>query len=111
MTDPVTTVLDVPIAALAAHPRNVRRSLGDLKDLTRSISDRGVETPLIVLPADGAGVHHIVAGHRRRAAAEAAGMATVPCIVREFTDEADAVLAMIAENTQRSDGLNVVDEA
>jgi ParB-like chromosome segregation protein Spo0J len=32
----------------------------------------------------------------------------VPCIVREFTDEADVVLAMLAENTQRSDGLNVV---
>ena len=111
MTDPVTTVLDVPIAALASHPRNVRHRLGDLKDLTRSIRERGIETPLIVLPTDGAGVHHIVAGHRRRAAAEAAGMATVPCIVREFNDEADVVLAMLAENTQRSDGLNVVDEA
>jgi ParB family chromosome partitioning protein len=111
MTDTLATVLDLPVAALAPHPRNVRRSLGDLKDLTRSIRDRGVETPLVVLPADGAGVHHIVAGHRRRAAAEAAGLATVPCIVREFTDEADEVLAMIAENTQRLDGLNVVDEA
>ena len=64
MTDTLTTVLDLPVAALAPHPRNVRRNLGDLKDLTRSIRDRGVETPLIVLPADGAGVHHIVAGQR-----------------------------------------------
>ena len=63
------------------------------------------------LPADGAGVHHIVAGHRRRAAAESAGLNTVPCLVRDFSDEADVVLSMIAENTQRSDGLNIVDEA
>ena len=111
MTDPVETVIELPITALAAHPRNVRRSLGDLKSLTRSIKDRGVEHPLVVLPADGAGVHHIVAGHRRRAAAEAAGHSTVPCIVRNYADEADVVLAMIAENTQRSDGLNIVDEA
>lgn len=111
MTDTLETVIELPITALAPHPRNVRRSLGDLKSLTRSIKDRGVEHPLVVLPADGAGVHHIVAGHRRRAAAEAAGKATVPCIVREYADEADVVLAMIAENTQRSDGLNIVDEA
>lgn len=111
MTDSVEHVLDLSLDRLASHPRNVRRSLGDLRELTRSIRERGIETPLIVMPADGAGVHHIVAGHRRRAAAEAAGMMTAPCLVRDFTDEADVVLAMLAENTQRSDGLNIVDEA
>jgi ParB/RepB/Spo0J family partition protein len=111
MTDTVEHVLDVPLDRLAAHPRNVRRQLGDLKDLTRSIRERGIETPLVVLPADGAGTHHVVAGHRRRAAAEAVGLTSAPCIVRDFADEADVVLSMLAENTQRSDGLNVVDEA
>ena len=42
---------------------------------------------------------------------ETAGLVTVPCLVRDFNDEADVVLSMIAENTQRSDGLNIVDEA
>lgn len=112
MTDTLSTVLDIPLDQLADHPRNVRvRCLGDLKDLTRSIRERGVEAPLVVLPADPAGIHHIVAGHRRRAAAQAAGLTSVPCIVREYADEADVVLAMLAENTQRSDGLNIVDEA
>ena len=111
MTDTLEHVIDIELDRLAAHPRNVRRSPGDLKDLIRSIRDRGIETPLVVLPADGAGVHHIVAGHRRRAAAETVGLASVPCIVRDFEDEADVVLCMIAENTQRSDGLNIVDEA
>ena len=92
MTDTLEHVIDIALDRLAAHPRNVRRAPGDLEDLTRSIRDRGVETPLVVLPADGAGIHHIVAGHRRRAAAEAVGLATVPCIVRDFSDEADVVL-------------------
>jgi len=111
MTAAIERVQDIPIDQLAPHPRNVRRSLGDLRELTRSIRERGVETPLLVLPADVAGTHHIVAGHRRRAAAEAAGRTSAPCIVREFADEADVVLSMLAENTQRSDGLNIVDEA
>jgi ParB/RepB/Spo0J family partition protein len=112
MTETIETVTEIPIDRLAEHPRNVRaRGLGNLKDLTRSIRERGVETPLVVLPADGAGIYHVVAGHRRRAAAAAAGRSTVPCLVRDYTDEADIVLAMLAENTQRSDGLNVVDEA
>ena len=110
-TTTVEAVVEIDLGHLAPHPRNVRRSLGDLKDLTRSIRDRGIETPLVVIPADGNGVHHIVAGHRRRAAAETAGVLTVPCLVRDFNDEADVVLSMIAENTQRSDGLNIVDEA
>jgi ParB/RepB/Spo0J family partition protein len=111
VTDTLETVVEITLDQLAPHPRNVRRSLGDLTSLTRSIRDRGVEHPLVVLPADGAGVHHIVAGHRRRAAAGAAGRTAVPCIVRDYADVADVVLAMIAENTQRSDGLNIVDEA
>jgi ParB/RepB/Spo0J family partition protein len=111
MTDTVEHVQDISLDRLAPHPLNVRRSLGDLRELTRSIRERGIEVPLVVMPAEGDGVHHIVAGHRRRAAAEAAGRSSAPCIVRGFVDEADVVLSMLAENTQRSDGLNIVDEA
>jgi ParB family chromosome partitioning protein len=110
-TATVEQVVHLAVERLLPHPRNVRRAPGDLRELTRSIRDRGVETPLVVLPADDADVHRIVAGHRRHAAATAAGRTTVPCIVREYADDADVVLAMLAENTQRSDGLNIVDEA
>ena len=75
MTDTIEHVHRHPPrpARPAPSQRPPRRS-GTSSDLTRSIRDRGVETPLVVLPADGAGIHHIVAGHRRRAAAEAAGL-------------------------------------
>ena len=91
MTDTLETLVEIALDQLAAHPRNVRRSLGNLKSLTRSIRDRGVEHPLVVLPADGASVHHIVAGHRRRAAAEVAGRTSVPRIDREYADKADVI--------------------
>jgi hypothetical protein len=65
---------------LVAHPRNVRADLGDLTGLTASIAAQGVLEPLVVVPSgDG---HQIVAGHRRAAAAIAAGLDRVPCIVR-----------------------------
>ena len=38
-------------------------------------------------------------------------LSAVPCLISDFNDEADVLRSMIAENTQRSDGLNTVDEA
>jgi hypothetical protein len=66
--------VEIDLGHLAPHPRNVRRSLGDLKDLTRSIRDRQSRPRWSCCQADDNGVHHIVAGHRHRAAAETAGL-------------------------------------
>jgi ParB family chromosome partitioning protein len=63
-----TAVTNLRVEALEAHALNVRRTLGDLSDLTRSIAAVGVLEPLVVLPANDAGRHRIVAGHRRHAA-------------------------------------------
>lgn len=35
----------------------------------------------------------------------------MPCLIRDFNGEADVLLSMIAENTQRSEGLNIVGAA
>lgn len=45
--------IQIELISLAPHPRNVRRSLADLRDLTRSIRNQGIETLLVVMPADG----------------------------------------------------------
>ena len=58
------TLVELPLDRLAPHPRNIRRH-SDVTDLARSIAQVGILEPLIVLPADGAGIHHLVAGHRR----------------------------------------------
>jgi ParB family chromosome partitioning protein len=88
---------------------------GGLAELAESIREQGVLQPLIVraLPAptdDGnAKAYEIVAGERRWRAARLAGLATVPVLVRELTDQSALAVALI-ENLQRED-LNPLDQA
>lgn len=87
---------------VAPSPDNVRTSLGELADLVRSVKATGIVVPLLVLPANAAGVHHIVAGHRRYAAAVKAGLETVAVIVRDLTP-VEVLDVMLIENGQRDD--------
>ena len=82
MTDPAPTATLVHLDpnTLLDHPSNVRDDLGDLDELTASIRQVGILEPLTVVPTDDG--HRIVTGHRRKAAAIAAGLATVPCYER-----------------------------
>ena len=66
---------------------------------TESIAQFGVLTPLIARPLEE-GRYEIISGHRRAHAAEAAGLETVPVIVREMDDDAATVL-MVDSNLQR----------
>ena len=79
-----------------------------LKELAASIKQRGVMQPLLVRPREG-GRYELIAGERRWRAAKEAGLATVPAIVRQATDEESLEIALI-ENLQRED-LNPVEEA
>lgn len=102
---------------LAPHPRNVRADLGDLTGLTASVAAVGVIEPLTVVQLDDGG-YQLVAGHRRAAAAIAAGLDQVPCVIRrdlsvdvdDDQTQAEHVGTMLAENLQRAD-LTVVEEA
>ena len=78
-----------------------------LEDLAASIKEHGMIQP-VVLRSVGAG-YEIVAGERRWRAARKVGVKTIPCIVRELTDEENMLLAII-ENMQRED-LNPIEEA
>jgi len=116
----------VPLGMLAAHPRNPRRDLGDLTEMAASMAAHGVFEPLVVLTAEAftaaaetdgdperpaPGITHvIVMGHRRAAAAEAAGLAEVPVLVRDDLAGPAAIAAMIAENAHRQ-GLDPLAEA
>lgn len=103
-----TTTDHIAIDRVTAHPDNVRRHLGDLDELVRSIKTHGVLQPLLVLPADNNGTHLIVAGHRRHAAASAAGLSHVPVVIRDL-DRRSVIEAMLIENGNR-DSLSVRDE-
>jgi ParB family chromosome partitioning protein len=89
---------------LIENPHNPRTEPGDLDQLTDSIRLVGVLEPLIVTPS-GDGGHMLLFGHRRRAAAIEAGLATVPCDVREeyAGRSAEQIADMLAENLHRRD--------
>lgn len=79
-----------------------------LQGLAQSIQSRGVVQPILVR-ALTAGKFEIVAGERRWRAAQIAGLATVPALVREIADEHALGIGLI-ENIQRED-LNAIEEA
>ena len=80
-----------------------------LEELTRSIRARGVVQPIVVRPAADGARFEIIAGERRWRAAQAAGLAEIPAVVREVPDDAALAIALI-ENIQRED-LNPIEEA
>ena len=84
-----------------------------LEDLAGSIKAQGVVQPIVVRPLPGAAAaaprYEIVAGERRWRAAQLAGLADIPAIVRRIPDEAAIAIALI-ENIQR-ENLNPLEEA
>lgn len=101
----------VPIAFISPNPRNPRRSFADaeLTDLAQSIREHGVVQPVVVRPGKEKDHYEIIAGERRWRAAQRAGLAEIPVIVRDVNDRTALELAII-ENVQRAD-LNPVEEA
>src|SRR5690554_6340786 len=79
-----------------------------LQELADSIRAQGVVQPIVVRPT-GVDRYEIVAGERRWRAAQLAGLAEIPALVRDIPDEAAVAVALI-ENIQRED-LNPLEEA
>jgi ParB/RepB/Spo0J family partition protein len=125
MTDTFTTL---PLAAIAPSLTNPRKHFDPVKlsELTESIKASGVHQPILVRPLPGSRVqdtfdngitgggmrrptHEIVAGERRYRACQQAGLADIPVLIRDMTD--DQVLeCQIVENLQRDD-LTALEEA
>jgi ParB family transcriptional regulator, chromosome partitioning protein len=85
-----------------------------LQELADSIKAQGVVQPIVVRPVDGAAPgasqrYEIIAGERRWRAAQIAGLATLPAVIRRVPDEAAIAMSLI-ENIQRED-LNPLEEA
>ena len=78
-----------------------------LNELASSIKSNGVIQPLIVRESETG--YELVAGERRWRASRLAGLRRVPCIIRNFDDRQNAIVAII-ENMQRED-LNPIEEA
>jgi ParB family chromosome partitioning protein len=96
-----TYVKDLPpsqISDFPEHPFKVRMD-EEMEKLVESVKERGVLMPALVRPMPD-GTYQMVSGHRRKRASELAEAPTMPCIVRELTDD-EAVLIMVDSNLQR----------
>lgn len=71
----------------------------EMNDMIDSIKDKGVLVPTIVRPK-GNGKYEMISGHRRKKASEILKLETIPCIVRELTDD-EATIIMVDSNLQR----------
>src|SRR3972149_3327638 len=101
--------LRIPVSEIRGSGQQPRRSFSpeELRDLVESVREKGVLQPVIVRPtAAGAG---LAAGERRLRAAQAAGVGTIPAIVKKFADR-ESLEAALVENVQRAD-LNAIELA
>jgi ParB family chromosome partitioning protein len=83
-----------------------------LEELAESIKAQGVVQPIVARPIskkDGVQRYEIVAGERRWRAAQMAGLAEIPAVIRDVPDESAIAMALI-ENIQR-ENLNPLEEA
>lgn len=71
----------------------------ELKDMAESIKEKGVLSPALVRQKDD-GRYEMISGHRRKKASELANKDTIPCIVRDLTDD-EATIIMVDSNMQR----------
>lgn len=94
-------VIDLPAAEISDfpdHPFKVRMD-ESMMELADSVKQHGILVPSLVRPMPD-GSYQMVSGHRRKRAAELAELPTVPCIVRELTDD-EAIIIMVDSNLQR----------
>lgn len=95
------SVQDIPISQISdfpEHPFKVKQDEAML-EMAESVRQYGVLVPGLVRQLED-GSYQMVSGHRRKLASELAGRDTIPCIVRDLTDD-EAVIIMMDSNLQR----------
>jgi len=104
-------VLTLNLTSIVSNPRQPRARLdeGALEELAASIAQVGVLQPVLVRPSDDGHHYELIAGERRLRAAERAGLAEIPAIVRRTGDEHMLTEALV-ENVHRTD-LDPLEEA
>ena len=94
----VVNLSPAEISDFPNHPFKVRMDAA-MQEMTESVKQYGVLVPALVRPKRSGG-YEMVAGHRRKKAADLAGLAEIPCIVRQLTDD-EATIIMVDSNLQR----------
>jgi ParB family chromosome partitioning protein len=101
-------MLSVGVLQPGKYQPRTRMDPGSLEELAASIKAQGLIQPISVRPVSS-GRYEIIAGERRWRAAQIAGLAEVPVLIRDIPDDAALAMSLI-ENIQRED-LNPLEEA
>ena len=102
-------IVEIKLEELRPNPYQPRKVFKNeaLQELAESIKINGVFQPIIVKKSIKG--YDIIAGERRFRASKLAGLETIPCIIRDFTEEQMIEIAIL-ENLQR-ENLNPIEEA
>jgi ParB family transcriptional regulator, chromosome partitioning protein len=92
----------IPVDQIRPNPDQPRKALGDLRELTESVREKGVLEPLLVRFMPREDCYYIISGERRYHASRAAGLREVPCI-EKMADDAETLEIALIENIQRKD--------
>ncbi len=82
------------------HPFKVKMD-DKMLETIKSVRDHGVLVPALVREKPMGG-YEMISGHRRKMASELAGLESIPCIVRNLSDD-EAVIVMVDSNLQREE--------
>ncbi|MDL2287456.1 ParB/RepB/Spo0J family partition protein [Eubacteriales bacterium OttesenSCG-928-G02] len=94
-------VVDIPIAEIDDFPEQPFHVKMDesMQSMIESVKAVGIQTPAIARQKDD-GRYELISGHRRKMAATAAGLETMPVIVRQMSRD-EAIIALVDANLQR----------
>jgi len=108
---PSSGLAEVPIEQISPNPYQPRKTFNDssIEELSRSVREHGIIQPLVVTKT-GDNKYRLIAGERRFRAAQKAGLATVPVVIKETMADTDVLQVALIENIQRED-LNPIEEA
>ncbi|MBS0154516.1 MAG: ParB/RepB/Spo0J family partition protein [Nitrospira sp.] len=109
-TEEMADVQRIPVAQIVPNRYQPRHTFlqQELAELTASIKESGVIQPIMVR-RKGDGVYELIAGERRWRASKDAGLAVIPAVIKNCTDQ-EALLLALVENLQRED-LNPMETA
>lgn len=96
-------VIDIKISDIDDFPNHPFKVIDDdeMEKMKNSIIDNKVIIPALVRPKPD-GRYEMISGHRRKRASELANKETLPCVVRELTDD-EAIIIMVDSNIQREE--------
>ena len=94
-------VVDISLTDIQDFPNHPFKVIvnEEMQEMAQSISEYGVLLPVLVRPLPN-GKYQMISGHRRKKASEIANKETMPCIVRNLTDD-EATIIMVDSNLQR----------